>query len=262
MSKYSNPAYLFTRNALKRVMRNRTYTARRGILKGMQRRGGLDFIPRKNNAEEEFLLSLDIPGQTVLDVGAYEGIMTVFFASRTGPGGKVYSYEPNPASASIIQANAAINNLHNVTIRQVAVGSALGEAELMFSDLDPAQGSLQSDVQGNIRGQRRVQAIKVPIVTIDQEIETERVGTPNFVKIDTEGFEYDVLQGMTQTLRDIRPALYIENHGANWEQRLDNTERLTRVLYENNYEVYFVEQDEHMKTPERRWSFHLYCTPK
>jgi len=144
----------------------------------------------------------------------------------------------------------------------VAVGSALGEAELMFSDLDPAQGSLQSDVQGNIRGQRRVQAIKVPIVTIDQEIETERVGTPNFVKIDTEGFEYDVLQGMTQTLRDIRPALYIENHGANWEQRLDNTERLTRVLYENNYEVYFVEQDEHMKTPERRWSFHLYCTPK
>ena len=257
--KYTNPIYLYTRKLVKTVMKNRVYTARRGLAIGLKRRGGLDFLHTKPNREEAFLLGLELEGQTVVDIGGYEGIFTMYFAHKVGPNGKVYTFEPNPKSCETIEENVRINGFTNVDVRTAAVGSEAGEADLVFSELDPAQGSLSETVQANIEQRISVQSIKTKVVALDDEIESGSIDVPNLIKIDTEGFEYEALQGMKKVIAEHHPALYIENHGATWDERLDNTLRLTEFLTENGYHCYFVESEQWITEPERRNSLHLYC---
>src|ERR1035441_3118651 len=80
---------------------NFSYTSRRGLAKGLKRRGGLGFLPGgPPTAEEDFLRTLDLRGKTVFDVGGFIGLMTIFFASRAA---HVVTYEPLPASRSKIR---------------------------------------------------------------------------------------------------------------------------------------------------------------
>lgn len=67
---------------------NVTYTARRGLVKGMIRKGGLGFIPEfiggdaGNQGENQFLEQLSLDGLVVYDIGAFQGLLTLFFSSR------------------------------------------------------------------------------------------------------------------------------------------------------------------------------------
>lgn len=92
---------------LQSFLAGHTYTVRNGLAKGLNRRGGLGFIPqiRSMSSEEIFLLGLDFNGRTVYDVGGYEGIYTIFFARAVGENGKVITYEPNPINQDRIRMN-------------------------------------------------------------------------------------------------------------------------------------------------------------
>src|SRR4051812_16352239 len=113
---------------LNRMLRNHTYTVRHGLAKGLKRKGGLAFLPAAladtsgREAEERFLLGLELEGQTVYDVGGDQGIYTLFFARRVGAAGRVVTFEPNPESYRRIVDNVALNNFRNVEVRHVGLG--------------------------------------------------------------------------------------------------------------------------------------------
>src|SRR5947209_6114855 len=76
---------------------NATYTVRHGLLKGMRRKGGLGWLPAKfspgvRTAEQKFWSGLNLAGMTVYDVGAFHGLLTLFFASQAKT---VVCFEPN-----------------------------------------------------------------------------------------------------------------------------------------------------------------------
>ena len=83
-------------SALRSLLKNRVYTSRSGLVKGLKRKGGVGFIPRQLSLEEKFLMNLDINGQTIYDIGGNVGIFTMFFARSVGKKGKVITFEPNP----------------------------------------------------------------------------------------------------------------------------------------------------------------------
>jgi len=64
---------------------NYTYTIRHGLASGMRRKGGLGFLPVKSGetAETEFLRNLSLRGKVVYDVGAFEGLITLFFCQQS-----------------------------------------------------------------------------------------------------------------------------------------------------------------------------------
>src|SRR5580704_10090805 len=74
---------------------NFTYTVRHGLAAGMKRRGGLWFLPfgGAETEEERFLRQLDLSGKVVYDIGAFEGILSMFFSRRAK---QVVAYEPTP----------------------------------------------------------------------------------------------------------------------------------------------------------------------
>ena len=78
-----------------------TYTVRHGLLKGMKRKGGLGWIPAMFSsgvitAEQQFWSGLNLTGMTVYDVGAFQGLLTLFFASRAKSGGLFRAQYPKP----------------------------------------------------------------------------------------------------------------------------------------------------------------------
>ncbi len=113
-------------STLQPLVAQRIYTVRHGLARGLRRRGGLGFVPQLAalSTEERFLQQLTFDGETVYDVGGYEGIFTLFFARRVGPRGHVVTFEPNPRNFARIVENVRLNGFTHVQVRQVAVGSA------------------------------------------------------------------------------------------------------------------------------------------
>jgi FkbM family methyltransferase len=229
--------------ALQRLVGNRVYVVRHGLARGLKRRGGLGFIPQmcmQRSREEAYLERLDFTGQTVYDIGGNEGIFTLFFARQVGASGCLVTFEPNPRSHARIVENVRLNGFTTVDVRRIALGAAPGRASLVFPRDETARGSLVGDIQSQIRHEKRVAAIEVDIDTIDRQI-ANGLPEPDFVKIDVEGFERDVLAGMMGTLARRRPRLYIELHGADRLRKLSNTTAVVEDLWRAGYRIHHVE---------------------
>lgn len=237
--------------AVRRLVANRVYVVRHGLARGLKRRGGLGFIPQmcmQRTREEAYLERLDFTGQTVYDIGGNEGIFTLFFARRVGASGCLVTFEPNPRSHARIVDNVRLNGFTSVDVRRIALGAAPGRGSLVFPTDERARGSLVGDIQSQIRQEKRVVAIEVDIDTIDRQI-ANGLPEPDFVKIDVEGFERDVLAGMMGTLARRRPRLYIELHGADRLRKLDNARAVVGDLWRAGYRIHHVESGRTIQDP-------------
>ena len=116
-------------------------------------------------------------GDTVIDVGANIGFYTLFFCSLVGKTGKVIAFEPESKNFDILKKNIEMNNLDNVTLHQKAVGSKNSKVKMKISD---SIGSHQISNSGDIE----VDCIKLDNYVINA----------NFVKIDAEGYEIEILK--------------------------------------------------------------------
>jgi FkbM family methyltransferase len=242
------------------------YTMRRGLAKGLKRKGGLGFVPNwiargtHDTPETRFLLGLDLRDKVVFDIGGFQGLLTMFFATRAK---SVVVYEPNPESRARLQDNLALNAIRNVTVRPVGVGAQEGEFELVFDPLMAGGASADAKVAGQIRetaGHLRVERIRV--VSVDDDIAESRLPIPAFVKIDVEGMELEVLRGMRRLLRSARPALYIEMHGATLDEKRANARRVLEELAASGYgDVTHVETGSRVtpQTADVAARGHLYC---
>jgi FkbM family methyltransferase len=152
------------------------------------------------------------PGAVVFDVGANLGFFSILSARLAGPGGRVEAFEPVPASADAIRANAALNGLANVRVNEAAVSDHGGAMKLWLAP-ERSQAHLVD------RGVRRDtdQAITVRLVALDDEIEEGRLPVPSVLKIDVEGSEIAVLAGLRRTLDAHDLVVICELHETNAE---------------------------------------------
>jgi FkbM family methyltransferase len=247
---------------LRSLVKNRIYTARTGLTKGLKRKGGLCFIPRQLSLEEKFLMNLDINGQTIYDIGGNVGIFTMFFARSVGKKGKVITFEPNPQCCNMILEHLKLNNLDNVEVQQIALGKMREKRQLAVRKSETGTGSFQEDIKASILQEKGSEIIQVEIDSLDNQIITNNLPKPDFVKIDVEGLEMDVLHGMSDTIKNCKPMLFIEIHGVDVQRKIENVQRVVKFLIGCEYSIYHVESGE-IITPsnaEIAKAGHLYCT--
>ena len=215
-----------------------TYTQRHGLIRGMRRQGGLGFLPAvlaggdHETAEHRFLRQLDLTGKTVYEIGAFQGILTLFYSSRAK---EVIAYEPNPPSYHRVLQNLRLNERHNVRVRHLAVGELEGSLTLLCDPLMPGGTSGDPTVAGQIRGSSTATSVTVPVVTIDSDMASAQLPKPDLVKIDIEGMELPALRGMTRTLRQFHPELYMEMHGADVDQKNANVRNIVEFVTQLGY---------------------------
>jgi len=166
------------------------------------------------------------PGATVLDVGANLGFFSLLASRLAGPCGKVVAVEALPDNAEALRANCALNDASNVTVLEAAASD--GDGRGAFLHVEEGSWSHLAD-RGWHRG--TVEQIEVELTTVDGLIDRGFLAAPDVVKIDVEGSEAAVLDGMTDTLRHVRPILIIELHGTNQEvfERLEKADYFPRT---------------------------------
>jgi FkbM family methyltransferase len=140
------------------------------------------------------------PGAVVYDVGANVGYYSLLAAVLSGVEGKVYAFEPLPRNIDYLRKHAAINHFINIEIIQAAVSDHSGEA---FFDLGASTAMGHLAAAGEI---------KVKMTSLDELLASGQILPPDFIKIDVEGAEYEVLKGAKELLIKHRPVLFLDTH--------------------------------------------------
>jgi FkbM family methyltransferase len=139
-------------------------------------------------------------GNTVLDIGAYIGDHTIAYSNKVGETGEVMAFEPSINAYRCLKHNML--GIKNVFCQQVAVGLKNGR-----TDIQEVEGN---DGMNYILEGGTVEMIKIDFLKLKK---------CDFIKIDVEGYELDVLKGAKNTIKKFKPKLLIEI----------NNETLTRV---------------------------------
>ena len=133
-------------------------------------------------------------GDTVFDMGAYCGVSTYLFSKCVGPSGRVFAFEPDPTSYSLLQKNIARHQLDNVFTLPLAIAGETSTAA--FS----SEGTMGSTLK---RHSSRVTLGSIETVkTISLADACAEYGVPAFAKIDIEGSEVEMLLASERFLRE------------------------------------------------------------
>jgi FkbM family methyltransferase len=154
---------------------------------------------RRGEREVALLPHLVDPRRAAVDVGANKGVYSWFLA-RLCP--KVYAFEPNPKLFRVLDRGAAAN----VACSQVALSNRTGTAELRIPLGHRGKPSNQAASLSTAKPATGYLPVAVPTVRLD-ELGLTGIG---FIKIDVEGFEFEVLDGARDILARERPNLLIE----------------------------------------------------
>lgn len=137
--------------------------------------------------------SIIAKGMVCLDIGANIGYFTLIMARLVGEEGKVFAFEPEPHNFDLLVKNIAINGYHNITPIQKAISNKNGRAELFLDRVNPGSHSLVRPEQNTHTFGGDV--IEVETQTLDSFFRDYN-GKIDFVKMDVEGAELTVLEGM------------------------------------------------------------------
>jgi len=135
------------------------------------------------------------PVDVVFDIGANVGLYTVLLSKRVGDAGQVIAFEPEARTYEHLMENLQLNERKNVRCFRKALGERTGQASL-FTGSVIGGGSLVHQ-QGGGNGEEVVE-----IAQGDELVATEKLPTPRAVKIDVEGYEHSVIQGLRHTLSE------------------------------------------------------------
>ncbi|TAM47770.1 MAG: FkbM family methyltransferase [Gammaproteobacteria bacterium] len=158
----------------------------------------VQYIQWKKNIYEphifHFAKRILCAGDTAIDLGAHVGYWTLEFAAHVGAKGNVIAVEPAPDNYRQLLRNIELNSLKNVHAFQAGISDRQGRAQLILN--------LKNE-GGHWIGEQLAtgeQSVDIDITTLDALVEKTRIGSCKLIKIDTEGHEIHVLQGMTTVL--------------------------------------------------------------
>ncbi len=146
------------------------------------------------------------PGSWFVDIGANLGYFTLLAAKSTAPSGRIDAFEPDPINRQRLEEHLKENSLADrVRIHPIAASSQSGEVELTHPQSAGTNHGMAS-IYKSLTGDGTT--FKVPTARLDAIIE----GTPDLIKIDVEGAELSVIEGMEKILGSPTPPQLIIEH--------------------------------------------------
>ena len=217
------------------VIKIRNVARAMGVTKVLSKlRSGDVYEERFGNA----MLAAVTPGAIVWDIGANVGFYTAKFANSVGLQGKVVAFEPTtPAFAKL---KAATQQFANVIYVNAALGSKNGSVtfDLGTGDGDPTARI----VDGSKKASGAIE--QLPMYTGEEAMRRESLPQPTFVKIDVEGFEPDVVEGLRPVLASlVCRDVFIEVHFGLLDQRgkSGSVEAIRKGLLSMGYQVNWID---------------------
>jgi FkbM family methyltransferase len=162
------------------------------------------------------------PGDTVLDIGANIGLVSLRLSKRVGAEGIVHAFEPNPRVSNRLLRSLEESRITNVRLHEVGLGDVPGTLRLVVPEGNAGAASLIAD---RVSGE----SCEVPVKRLDDF----EFGPISFVKMDVEGYEENVLRGFSRTVSNCPPRVIL------FEQN-DPSGTSIRLLEEAGYRIFGV----------------------
>lgn len=177
--------------------------------KWIEEQGRLDHDPTISQVIEPLLKV----GDTAIDCGAMLGAYTHGMLRAVGKSGTVIAFEPNPVAFECLRYNCP-----DAVCYQMAVGKRLGTACIHPHQTNPGRAWVSDSAPGQV----------VLVTTVDNVVENLQLKSLNFIKIDVEGMEPEVIEGGYESIKKFRPIVFVEirheflgYHGYKWHHVID-----------------------------------------
>jgi FkbM family methyltransferase len=170
------------------------------------------YVPYSENPELIWVKKHLHGGDLFVDCGCHHGMVSMLASRWIGHEGRVVAFDGLPENIEIVRKNVSLNGIFNVESHNIAVGSKNGTVR--FARASNGYITERSD-----------NVVEVPIVTLDQFFADRRL---DFLKVDVEGHELEVMKGARRIIRDLVPALNIEVHCV----QFDRPEESIRAIFE------------------------------
>jgi len=152
--------------------------------------------------EIKFLRKILRSGEKIIDIGANYGTYTLTMARAVGEGGAWWAFEPASSTAQCLRASIEANGLGHVVLEQCALSSAPGKARLALN----MNSELNAITKGAVAGASE----EVPVSTLDECMERFGWKGIDFMKIDAEGEEENILRGGARFFASESPLIEFE----------------------------------------------------
>jgi FkbM family methyltransferase len=197
-------------------------------------------------------------GKNALDIGGNIGLQSIRMSQCAGDTGKVYAFEPLVYLQEKFNSNMLLNKVHNVTLFPFALSDEENEADFTIDKKSWNQGTFS--LTNHITGTEKQHVI---IKVADNIPEIQALNSLDLIKIDVEGFEYQVLRGLKQTLQKHKPRIIFEYDQNYWINTGQNIADFYIFLQSLGYTIYQVSPVgcELLKNSANIESGNLFCIP-
>ena len=161
-------------------------------------------------------------GDIFLDVGAHIGKYALQVAKIVGEKGLVIAIEPMPENYDALLQNIWLNKLENIIPLNIAAWNTESDLKLFIGD---------KNGRNSLKNNRGLGYVEVKTKVLDKVLKKLNVNQVDWIKIDVEGAEYEVLQGLGNTLKNNRPKLIVE-------VKNENKHRVINLMKKLNYNVH------------------------
>lgn len=188
--------------------------------------------------EIHFVREFIKPGMNVLDIGANYGLYSVAIAKNLGDEGKLWCFEPTPNTAQALRSTIKKNNLEGqVEIIEAGLSDHEGTATFYLSPNAELNSLTETS---NLSGD----SLTIKLLTLDQCKKKYDWQSIDFIKLDAEGEEVNILKEASETLDEYSPLIMFElKHGNEINHALIND------FKDLGYEPYYLISDLHVLAP-------------
>lgn len=171
-------------------------------------------------------------GDIAVDVGAHKGYITLLLSTLVGPTGKVVSFEPDPYAFETLRANIDYNGLDTVTLYPYVASNQSGHCEFYVSN----QRGFSSRFPNETATPLIASTISAEMQRLDSIVQDKY--DISFVKIDAEGSELHVLEGMKDILSSSHPSIWLEINRPSFSAANVDPESVRDMLRSFGYFLY------------------------
>jgi len=187
-------------------------------------------------------------GMTILDLGANIGYYAIMESKLIGDAGFIYALEPHPANVQLLKTNIQLNKISDrIEVHQMGGSNKNGVEKLCVS----AESNLHSFVKDKNSSD---ETVDVPTITIPEFCKGRK--RIDFIRMDIEGYEVEVFEGLLPALEDggFRPSILFETHRPKYTEDHTIKESL-RIMFEKGYRAKIIVSNE---GPAAKFSEHGY----
>ena len=175
-------------------------------------------------------------GMTCLDIGSNIGYFAFLENKLAGKKGTVIAIEPSPLIFEILKNNVKLQINSNIKIFSFACGNENREVNFCTSNSSNLSRIENLEISHN---DKTINVSKIEMKTIDSFLKNKELDRLDFVRFDTEGFEFKIYQGMQETIKKYKPMLCFEFHKT--FLGLEKTLEFLKILQNDGYEIkYYV----------------------